>query len=207
MLSKFVGPSTRVWIVGSSIIKQAFIAAKQRPGGINLSLQRLGVRILWQGRSGLTLFRLKNHIRTLLNLEDPPNYIVIHIGGNDLGHMKLGYLHYLLIKFLSWLADKMPQTTLIWSQILPRIKWRYSDNSDLMEKGRRRLNSSIGAHLTRLGGCYIRYPDIKATRDFISSDGVHLNNLGNNIFLNILQGGLETINNSKGGLTYPDGMN
>ena len=64
----------------------------------------MGVNILWQGRSGLTLDRLKNHIRTLLSLEDLPKYILFHIGGNDLRCKNLGYLHYLLVRFLSWLA-------------------------------------------------------------------------------------------------------
>ena len=54
--------------------------------------------------SDLTLDRLKNNIRTLLSLEDPPNYILFHIGGHDLGCKKLGYLHCLLVRFLSWLA-------------------------------------------------------------------------------------------------------
>ena len=171
-----------------------------------MTLQRLGVNILWQGRSGLTLDRLKNYIRTLMSLEDPPNYILFHIGGNDLGCKKLGYLHYLLVRFLSWLAKKkMPDSMLIWSQILPRLNWRYSKNLAAMDKCGRRLNSSIGAHITRNGGCYIRYPDFKATNQFISPDGVHLTKLGNAIFLNTIQGGLETIILSNtGGVTYPN---
>jgi len=175
-----------VWIVGSSIIKYAFLEARQRPGGVNLSLQRLGVNIWWQGRGGLQLSRLRNHIRTLMKFEDPPNYIVVHIGGNDLGNISLGYLHYQLVQFMSWLS-------LIWSQILPRLKWRYSENTDIMDKCRRRLNSFIGAYMIRHGGCYFRYPDFKPTHEFISTDDVHLTKLGNSIFLNIIQGGLEAI--------------
>ena len=113
-----------------------------------MTLERLGVNILWQGRSGLALDRLKNHIRTLLSLEDPPNYILFHIGGNYLGCKRLGYLHYLLVRFLSWLAKKMPDSMLIMSQILPRLNWRYSNNLAVMDKCKRRLNSSIGAHIT-----------------------------------------------------------
>jgi hypothetical protein len=53
-----------VRIVGSSIVRDGFIEAKMQPGGINLSLKkRLGVSIWWQGRGGLTLRKLKNHIR------------------------------------------------------------------------------------------------------------------------------------------------
>ena len=192
LLFKFAGCSTNIWIVRSSIIKGTFLEAKQRPGGIHLTLQRLDVNILWQGRSGLTLDRLTNHIRTLLSLEDPPNYILFHIGGNDLGCKKLGYLHYLLERFLSWLSKTMPDSMLMWSQILPRLNWRYSNNLAVMDKCRRRLNSSNGAHINRNRGCYICYPDFKATKQFISTDGVHLAKPGNAIFLNTIQGGLET---------------
>ena len=76
--------------------------ARQQPGGANLSLQRrLGVTIWWQWRGGLTLNRLKGQIRTLMRLEDTPNYIVIHIAGNDIGNARVGYLHYLLVNFMS----------------------------------------------------------------------------------------------------------
>ena len=167
--------------------------------------QRLGVNILWQGRSGLAIDRLKNHIRTLLSLEDPPNYILFYIGENYLGCKKLGYLHYLLVRFLSWLAKKMPDSMLIMSQILPRLNWRYSNNLTVMDKCKRRLNSSIGAHVTRNEGCYIRYPDFKATNQFISTDGVYLTKLGNAIFLNTIQRGLESIILSNtGGVTNPN---
>lgn len=194
--------------MGSSIVKHGFVAARQRPGGINLTLQRMGVSIWWQGKSGLTLSKLKNHIKVMLKLEDPPNYIVIHIGGNDIGHIRLGYLHYQLEEFMSWLAQLMPETTLIWSQILPRMKWRYSENLKAIERCRLRLNSSVGVHMVRHGGCYIRYPDIKATKDFIMEDGVHLTKVANGIFLNILQGALESIiTNESGGITFPNSYN
>ena len=200
-----------------------------QPGGINLSLKkRLGVSIWWQGRGGLTLRKLKNHIRLLMRLEDTPDYVVIHIWGNDrledtpdyilihiggddrledtldyilihiwgndrledtpdyvvihirgndIGDIRVGHLHYLLVRFMSWftlhyllvrfmswltlhyllvrsmswLTQMMPQTGLIWSAILPRLTWKYSENNDRMEKCRRRLNSYMGLHMVRHG--------------------------------------------------------
>lgn len=76
----------------------------------------------------------------------------------------------------------MPQTGLIWSAILPRLPWKYSDNNDRMEKCRRRLNSSMGLHMVRHGGYYIKYPEIKADRRFLKTDGVHLTQIGNQVF-------------------------
>ena len=99
----------------------------------------------------------------------------------------------------------MPQTGLIWSAILPRLTWKYSENNDRMEKCRRRLNSSMGLHMVRHGSYYIKYPEIKADRRFLKTDGVHLTKIGNQVFLNILQGTIEQFVKSKvGGLTFPD---
>ena len=95
-----------------------------------------------------------DNIRNMMRFEDPPNYIVVHIRGNDLGNISLGYLHYQLVHFMSWLSNQLPETTLIWSQILPRLKWRNFENTVIMDKCRRRLNSFIGAYMIRHGGCF-----------------------------------------------------
>ena len=131
------------------------------------------------------------------------SYIVVHIGGNDLGETRLGLLHYKLKRFMMWLSHKMPLTQLIYSQILPRTYWRYSSDNNKIDKCRRRLNSSIGSLMVKDGGYYIHYPDIRKTAQFISADGVHLTALGNGIFLNTLQGALEKFVCCKGGVAFP----
>ena len=185
-------------------MRNAFVAAKKRPGGIHLALNhRFGVNIFWQGRGGLKLDKLKRHIELLMTLEDIPAYIVVHIGGNDLGETRLGLLHYKLKRFMMWLSHKMSLTQLIYSQILPRTYWRYSSDNNKIDKCRRRLNSSIGSLMVKNGGYYIHYPDIRKTAQFISADGVHLTALGNGIFLNTLQGALEKFICCKGGVAFP----
>ena len=191
-----------MWIGRSAIVKHTFVAARGRPGGVNLGLQRIGVSIWWQGRGGLILSRMKQAIRTMLKFEDQPHVIVIHIGGNDLGREKTKVLCDKLREFMSWLAKVMPTTVLVWSQILPRLQWRYSNNLKAMEKSRVRVNTSIASYLTKSSGCYIRY--IKANHRFLGEDGVHLSGLGNDVFLNTLQRGIEKIVNNLGvNLTFP----
>ena len=97
-------------IVGSSLVNNAFVDARKRPGGVILSLQRIGVNIWWQGRSELTLRRLQDHIKIMLRYEDPPNKLVIHIGGSDIGKVRLGYLQYQLKELFVWLSQLMPET-------------------------------------------------------------------------------------------------
>ena len=74
-----------------------------------------------------------------------------------------------------------------------------------MEKCRYRLNNSISSYVLRLGGRYIRYPEIKSTGIFLQNDGVHLTNLSNELFLNSVQGGLEMfIQEPSHGPTFPN---
>ena len=52
---------------------------------------------------------------------------------------------------------------------------------------------SIAQFCLTIGGYYIQYPDIALDVQFFKRDGVHLTDLGNEIFLNTLQGALEFI--------------
>jgi hypothetical protein len=41
----------------------------------------------------------------MLRYEDPPNKLVIHIGGSDIGKVRLGYLQYQLKELFVWLSQ------------------------------------------------------------------------------------------------------
>jgi hypothetical protein len=60
-------------------VKHAFTEARQRPGGINLRLERLQAHIWWQGKSGMLASQLPKQIRIMLQFEDPPSYLVVHV--------------------------------------------------------------------------------------------------------------------------------
>ncbi|VDI62386.1 Hypothetical predicted protein [Mytilus galloprovincialis] len=86
------GQEVSVWIVGSSLIRNAFVhAARSRTGGVNLGLHRIGVKIWWQGYGGMGLKDLESTIKRLMKYEKAPKYLVLHIAGNDLGKTKLGF--------------------------------------------------------------------------------------------------------------------
>jgi hypothetical protein len=109
----FVG----VWNCGFSIVKYAFTEARQRPRGINLGLERLHAHIWWQGKSGMLASQLPRQIRIMLQFEDPPSYLVVHVGGNDFGKEKIGYLRNNLKLFLRTIQRKLPNTIIVWWQI------------------------------------------------------------------------------------------
>lgn len=191
--------------MGSSIIKRAWLHARirKRPGGTNLTLERHGINLWWQGYSGMRLNHLKSKLRTLSSLEDTPDVIVLHVAGNDLGAYEIGDLRYFLRAQLRYIKRNYPNTKLIWSQILPRTNWRHSKNNEAMEKARKRLNSYAATRTIGMGGAYIKYPNIYlANTELWSADGIHLSNVGNERFLNSLQHALENIV-LHGAVVYP----
>jgi hypothetical protein len=48
----------------------------------------------------------------------------------------------------------------VWSQILPRLSWRYSNNCKAMNMAAVRLNNFAAWLCFKLGGSYIKYPEI-----------------------------------------------
>lgn len=87
------------------------MAARSRPGDVHLGLsERFQTTIWWQGTSGLITSKIKKQINIMAIYEDPPNIIIIHIGGNDIGHIRLGYLQLMLKRLFDWLWVKYPES-------------------------------------------------------------------------------------------------
>jgi lysophospholipase L1-like esterase len=147
--------------------------------------------------------KIKEQINIMARYEDPPNIIIIHIGGYDMGHIRLGYLQLMLRRLFDWLWVKYPESFIVWSQIIPRINWRYSDNVEAMDRTRRRINSTDAKYVVCNGGGYIHYPDLKPNTTFLIPDGVHLTPLGNELFLNTIQGALEVFVTRNEVISYP----
>lgn len=156
-----------------------------------MCLDRLNASVWWQGKGGMVVNQLRGHIRTMLKFEDPPEFLIIHVGCNDIGSKQVGQLRNSLKNTLTFISNDLPKTNIVWSQMLPRMQWRYSKNKKAMEKCRYRVNNSVAKFVLESGGYYIRYPEILRNDKFFEADGVHLSTVANDIFLNMLQGGIE----------------
>jgi hypothetical protein len=61
------------------------------------------------------------------------------------------------------------------------------------EKPRVRINSSLSNFIMSKNGGYIHYPDLKQCPQKLFSDGTHLSDIAQVLFLNAIQGGLYNI--------------
>ena len=118
----------KVWFVGSSIVKRAFLHSRSRPGGMNLGLERLHISIWWQGYGGLGLTTLLSKLKTLQKVGDQPDFVVLHCGANDIGSIDRFKWRNLFVQIFMYIKHCFPAAQVVWSQMLPRLSWRYSDN-------------------------------------------------------------------------------
>ena len=131
----------------------------------------------------------------LLQMDYAPSYFVLHAGGNDVGRISCLDLCVKLIGkegIIYQLQSLMPHTIIVWSCILPRLRWRYSDNTKAMEDVRKRVNRDIIRFMKLNGGKAIRYPDFNDKSSSLFHDDTHLSFIGNDIFVNTIQSAFDT---------------
>lgn len=176
--------------MGSSIISRAESYSSSTPGE-NIDLHHINV--IWAGRGGLKWEDLEQHLNTiLLRFKGiAPHALVIHCGGNSIGIKSLKKLQLHMKSSLRKIHTLMPNTLLIWSDILPRSSWRYMLSNISAENCRKAINVKIGSFVRHvLQGALIMYPDIQSRQTKLFCDGVHLSNLGNSLFINSLKAAL-----------------
>lgn len=153
-------------------MNNAFIEARKRTGGSNLCL--VDCQLWWQGKGGMLTSQLCDRIKTMSIYDDPPDFLIVHVGANDLGNMSVGDSRNKLQNTLRVISRYyVPGTKIIWSQMLPRFKWRYSSNLKAMETGRYGVNNGVASYVPSHGGYYIRYPEIVINQNLFQDDGGH----------------------------------
>lgn len=141
------------------------------------SVRWLGVRGLrWPGFVELVLGREQEWGR--------PEWIVVHLGGNDIGRGK-GIDLILRIKrdFLR-IFEAWPGVRLVWSDIIPRQAWVGSRGVRALDRVRKRVNFAVAQFVEAHGGVAIRHPQlVQQNRHYFFGDGVHLSDSGTRVLL------------------------
>ena len=117
---------------------------------------------------------------------------MIHLGSNDIGLMTANKLFSDIECDLLRLHTLYPDIKFIWSEILMRCYWHTVLDGNLAEKSRKRANLRVRNLVLSIGGYVIRHCNIRAReRKLYRHDGTHLSKLGNEIYLNNIQGAIE----------------
>jgi lysophospholipase L1-like esterase len=147
----------------------------------------------------MNLFELVPKLKILKQVQDTPHVIIVHCGANNIGRTKLWSLVRLLQSTVLEIKKLFPSAKLVWSSLLPRFNWRYSTRVKAMESARARINREGIKLVASRGGAFIKHPQFEAKPiQLYHSDGVHLSQLGNDLFLNNLQGSIETLIGGQG---------
>ena len=54
-------------------------------------------------------------MNAMMRLEDPPDFIIIQIGRNDIGNVRIGYSQLQLNQFIPWVSEQLPHASIVFS--------------------------------------------------------------------------------------------
>ncbi|XP_025756656.1 uncharacterized protein LOC112843101 [Oreochromis niloticus] len=166
-----------VWLIGSIDIRRAEGEAR-KIFGENFGLD---AKVQWFGEGGMRWSGVLPRFYEELSTQSPPDILVIHAGGNDLGLFSADELSSVIEKELMQLHTEFPSMTIAYSSINERQVWRH-ENPDEINEDRKIVNASIRKAVDRFDGVVIENPPFKL---FNNSNcfGVHFYTKANEVFL------------------------
>ncbi|KAM4019046.1 uncharacterized protein ACNLHF_028401 isoform 5-T5 [Anomaloglossus baeobatrachus] len=179
-----------VWLIGHTNVYMAEKRATFRPVGRTLGFTEADLH--WRGYRGL---RWPEVLPIILSVSrrDPsvPTVLVVHAGGNDLGLIRKTFLLRLILSDIDQFLSFFKNVVLVWSEMIPRTYWHGARNTQAMEKVRKLLNRRISEFVTSRQGVVVKHRQLEGDNHaFLLDNGVHLNDLGMDIFLSGLQDGI-----------------
>lgn len=194
LLTPLLSLVTDVWFVGDSYVSRAEERAVLLKKDRNLGLSCVQ-GIFWAGQGGMKWAQLKTTLQYKLLYNEPPRALVLHVGSNDLGMLKSIELRHAMKDDLLYILSMLQGSVLIVSAILPRLKWdRTSIPTNKIDKTRRQLNRHLRNLVEHDHGIFVSHEDITAdTPGLYAHDGVHLSDVGCDLFLLGISTALEQV--------------
>ncbi|PIO30058.1 hypothetical protein AB205_0079610 [Aquarana catesbeiana] len=172
-----------VWILGHSYVFWGAKRADVRPNGRQLRIPRQEVLIRWIGVPGMQWNRVLGEVHRFSCLDRAPDVLLLHVGGNDMGarsmrdlirDIKCDFLH---------LRAAYPSMVLIWSDMVGRLSWRWAWSVKKVDRARIKVNKEVSRFFIKNGGLAIRHRELEVdTWRYLRSDGVHLNEVGTDLW-------------------------
>ena len=175
-------------MIGDSIMHWAGIRA-ERMGRANLRLPSHKT-ISWLTLRGMKWQNFHHVVQRERLFHASPEVIGVHLGGNDLRTWSLYKLRRVINKELKYLHECFPGTKIIWYDILQRVTWGGDYELNVaIEKKRRRVNG-FGRKAVEPFGMVISADIDYQTKGFYRKDGIHLSDVGLEMFLDTLRDGI-----------------
>ncbi|KAM3926878.1 uncharacterized protein RB166_009715 [Leptodactylus fuscus] len=183
-------PDPSVFILGHSYVYWAALRAESRPGGSSLGFQHL--QVAWRGVRGLRWSQILPAAVDISWQVVGPVILAIHAGGNDLCFVRMPELLAVMHSDLERLPGFFPHLMVVWSEMVPRARWHGARDAETAERSRRAINSHMARFVRSRGGVVVRHRQLEGNNSgLLRSDGVHLNDIGLDIFLSGIQDGIE----------------
>lgn len=151
----------------------------------------LPICIKWHARRGLLCRQLDPLILQLLRSHTPPDFLVIHLGSNDL--TTEGLTSKTLIQGIQCTIccynALLPKTKLIWSSISPRLYWHGAPLKCGGKFDKKRRNRKIKPIVWEWGYVIAHNNISDKAINLFRYEGGHLSEAGNELYLMNLHGG------------------
>lgn len=181
-----------IWILGHSFIFRARRRAQARNYGLNLGFSSKEAKIVWFGLRGARWNDLHTIIAKLHCQWGKPDIIFIHLGGNDIGRIKTIDLIKCMRRDLAQLHFALPDTIIVWSEIISRQPWLTDIRLKPLERCRRKINHNLSKFLESLKMLPYRHSELELGGNGLQDvDGVHLSDIGHDIFNVGIQNAIE----------------
>ncbi|KAM3929143.1 uncharacterized protein RB166_006927 [Leptodactylus fuscus] len=179
-----------VCILGHSYVFWAAQRAEVRPGGRTLGFR--DVEVSWCGIRGLRWSQVLPEAIEVSRLTTSPVVLVLHAGGNDMGTLSMAELITLMRADLDRVVGYFSEVVLVWSEMVPRVTWQGAKEAGALERSRRGINARLARFVRAKDGVVVCHRQLEGdNRRLMRPDGVHLNDIGLDIFLSGIQDGVE----------------
>ncbi|XP_041444407.1 serine/arginine repetitive matrix protein 2-like isoform X3 [Xenopus laevis] len=187
------GGKTMVWLLGHSFISRARRrAAVLKGNALQLGFPEDRIAVKWFGFPGLQWSGVWPALVRLAKVEHRPDILVIHVGGNDLGLVAQRDLVIMMKQDVDRIRSLFPGIILVWSEITPRLVWRFARDIQAIERSRGKVNKLLSIFIRKSGGIVVRHRGLEdKTKGCFSTDGVHLSDIGMALFTFAIAEGIE----------------
>ncbi|XP_073431917.1 uncharacterized protein [Dendrobates tinctorius] len=179
-----------VWVLGHSFIYWACKRAEIRPGGKNFYFPQLEVN--WRGIRGLQWEQIFPELVKISKSAKGPLILLLHAGGNDLCKTTGAELFTTMKTDIKRAVCLIPDMVVVWSDIISRTVWHGAKDPKAIDKSRRKINSKMAKFVKENFGIVVHHHNLEENiSPLLRPDGVHLTDIGLDMFLLNLQDGVE----------------